>query len=115
MALEERIVTVTYVSTAAIGQFLILAVATSARRSCSIAGAAAKALGVSRNKVDAAGRAVTVVTGGIAKVKAGAAVTVGAEVASDASGKAVPGSTNPIGKAITAAGAVDEIIEVQLY
>ena len=115
MALEERILTTSYESTGATGQFLLLKYSTTTPRAIAVAGAGDKIAGVSRNKVDAAGKAVTVIHGGIARVKAGAAVTVGAEVASDANGKAIPGTTNPAGRAITAASAVDQIIEVRLY
>ena len=114
MALEERILTTSYVSDGVVGQFRILVASTTRERGCAVATAAAKSIGISRNKVDGAGQAVTVVHGGIAKVVAGAPVTIGAEVTSDANGAAVPGSTNPIGTALTAAAAAGVILEVRL-
>ncbi|SCM71512.1 hypothetical protein KL86PLE_100245 [uncultured Pleomorphomonas sp.] len=52
-----------------------------------VAGAGEDAIGVLQNK-PAAGQAATVRVGGLSKVVAGAAITAGARVASDASGKA---------------------------
>lgn len=54
---------------------------------------------------------------GIAKVEAGAAVSRGDQVTSDASGRAVTAATgnNVAGKALQAAGAAGDIIEVYLH
>lgn len=57
---------------------------------------------------------VTVQFGGIAKVVAGAAIAAGAEVSSDASGKAVTAGTNKVGVALIAAAADGDVIEVAL-
>lgn len=61
------------------------------------------------------GRAATVVRGGEPQVYAGAAVAVGAEVTSDAEGRAVTATSTDIilGYARTAAGAANELITVE--
>lgn len=81
--------------------------------------ATADAAGVSFGSVpDTAGtsRAIAVVTnnGCRVEVEAGAAVAVGADIGSDAEGRAISAvATNPIfGKALTAASAAGEIVEV---
>lgn len=81
--------------------------------------AGADAVGVSFGSVpDTAGtsRAIAVVTnqGCRVEVEAGAAVTVGADIMSDAQGRVVAATaTNAIlGKALTAASAAGEIVEV---
>ena len=59
------------------------------------------------------GNSSTVQTGGIAKVSAGAAVSIGDKVASDASGQGIPWTTGHwLGYARSAAANADEIIEV---
>lgn len=64
-----------------------------------------------------AGKSTTVQTGGLAKVKAGAAVTAGAKVMSNGSGKAITaasaGSTI-LGIAMNTVLNADEILEVQI-
>lgn len=79
----------------------------------------ADAVGVSFGSVpDTAGspRALAVVTnnGCRVEVEAGAAVTVGADVASDAQGRVIAAATGDaiLGKALTAASAAGEIAEV---
>lgn len=59
---------------------------------------------------------VSVQYGGIAKVKAGAAIAAGAEVQSDASGKAITATNTGyvVGKALQQAAADGEIIAVAL-
>lgn len=57
---------------------------------------------------------VTVQYRGIAKVKAGGAITKGARVQSGASGKATTGATNPIGVALESASGDGSIIAVAL-
>jgi hypothetical protein len=74
-----------------------------------VAGAAARAFGVLRNKPAGLGHAATVVREGTVKVKAGAALAKGDLVTTDASGRAVEATTgNPVlgrvlGNATTAA------------
>lgn len=51
----------------------------------------------------------------ILRVLAGAAIAQNAEIQSNASGKAVTGSTNPIGYARKAVNAENEVVEVVTY
>jgi len=80
------------------------------------AGLDAIATGVLQNDPSAAGRAAAVAISGIVKVVAGAAVTRGGEITSDASGRAIDigANVNTLGKALDAASAAGEIIRVQL-
>lgn len=73
------------------------------------------ALGVIREGATA-GNPVTVLTGGIAKVIAGASFNAGVLVASDGNGKAVLATTGEyaIGMALTASGGDGEIVSVRL-
>lgn len=58
---------------------------------------------------------VTVQFGGIAKVRAGAAVAIGARLSVDSSGRAVTaGAAAQFGTALSAAGAANEVISVKL-
>ena len=115
MALEEAVLRYTYEAEAAIGQYLIVTHSTTLPRTCKIAGAAeAKILGVTMNKATAAKQALAIAREGIIKVRAGAAVILGATVTSDATGRAVSGAAG-FGVAITAAANADEVIEVQWY
>lgn len=81
------------------------------------AGANALAPAVQRNAPDAAGRVLELQVAGVAKVEAGASITVGDYIATDSSARAVtaPGSGNPrIGIALEAAGGAGELIPVLL-
>lgn len=79
------------------------------------AGAAARTLGVARAKADAAGEAVPVDVLGTAVVEAGAAIAVGAQLETDANGRAVTKAAGPaVAVALQAAGAAGEFIEVLL-
>lgn len=76
--------------------------------------AGAKALGV-ENVEAAAGESRSIMTHGIAIVRAGAAVAVGAEVEGDASGRAITATTGKVnGYAMTAAAAAADLIRVKL-
>jgi hypothetical protein len=79
-------------------------------------GAGEAATGVLWNDPES-GRAASVVRGGEPMVYAGAAIAVGAEIASDADGKAVTAvSTDVIlGVARTAATAEDELVTITFY
>jgi hypothetical protein len=113
MALQENIQTYTYESEAAIAQYVAVIPSATIPRGCVTAGAGAtKVLGVTIQAVSAANRAIAVAKGGIVKAKAGAAVALGAIVTTDSTGRAVTGASG-FGVAITAAGAANEIIEVQ--
>lgn len=79
------------------------------------AGADANALGVARS-AGSSGSSVTVDVLGTAVVEAGAAITKGATIKSDASGRAIPWATSgaKVAIALEAAGAAGEFIEVML-
>lgn len=74
------------------------------------------AVGVLRNKPDAAGKAAEVAIEGTTKVIAGAAIAAGAKVAPMASGKAQTAASTqfPRGIALDAAGADGDEIEILL-
>lgn len=81
-----------------------------------LTGAGAYAEGVLQDKPNAAGVAARVAIGGVVKVEAGASVTRGAEVASNAAGECVDATTGNIilGTALEA-GADGEIIEILFH
>lgn len=81
-----------------------------------VAGAGVLAVGVLQNDPAAQGEAATVMLDGVSKVVAGAAVTSGAEVASDASGRAVTAATgNRVnGIALETCANAGEVIAVAL-
>ena len=76
-----------------------------------LAGANEKALG-SLFEAGAAGAAVSVAMGSILKVVASAAIAKGARVAVAAGGKAVTGTTNPVGMALSSCAADGELVSV---
>lgn len=105
-----------YTATAAITRrrFVIHA---AAARSCTQASAASQVgLGVAIEAAAAAGVEVPVQDIGVAQVEAGAAITAGAQVTTDASGRAVTAATgnNVFGIAHTAAGAAGDMVMVKL-
>lgn len=75
-------------------------------------------IGVLQNKPAAAGRAATVRHFGFSKAKAGAVITAGDELSIDSSGRvilAAPATKTThylIGRAVTAAAAANDIIEI---
>jgi len=73
-------------------------------------------VGVARRDADA-GQSVRVQFLGTAKVEAGAAITKGAVVVPDASGRVITANTGGtiVGRALEAAGAAGDVIEVQLF
>lgn len=75
-----------------------------------------KPIGVQLDKPDAAGKPVDTVSIGTVPVEAGAAVAIGAEVQTDASGRAITlASTGfSVGRALSAAGGAGERITVAL-
>lgn len=79
-------------------------------------GAGEAATGVLWND-PASGRAASVVRGGEPMIYAGAAIAVGAEIASDAAGKAVTATSGDVilGEARTAAGGADEMVQITFY
>ena len=76
-----------------------------------------KAVGILQDKPAADGRAGNVRISGTSKVVAGAAIALGAEVASDANGKCVTAASGDyiLGVALEAAGAANQIIAVTFY
>ena len=81
-------------------------------------GAGAKATGVLQNKPAAAGRGAAIMISGISLVTAGAAITVGAKVMSDAAGKAITatagGSKEVLGIALQTVTADGHLVSVQI-
>lgn len=79
-----------------------------------VAGAGVAVDAVLQNKPDTDQAATLWGCGSVSKVKAGAAVSNGALVTPDAAGKAVAATTGNFiaGRALTAAGAADEIVSV---
>ena len=80
------------------------------------AGGTADVRGVSESAAET-GEAVSVITSYSAPVQASAAISAGAFVkpAADGSGRAVTGSaTDHCGRALTAAGGADDLIEVEI-
>ena len=75
-------------------------------------------VGVLQNKPAATGRAATVRIGGIAKVKAGAAIAAGVRVGTDATGRAIKlvyadgAIASQLGIALTAVTAANQFVEV---
>lgn len=80
------------------------------------AGADANTFGVSLASAAGAGEQVPVIVLGTATVEAGAAISAGATVKSDASGRAIPWATAgaKVGIALEAAAGAGEMIEVFL-
>lgn len=81
-----------------------------------VAGAAGVALGVLQNDPGAAGTA-SIMVQGVSRVRAGAAIALGAKVGSDANGKARTAITGDtiLGIALEAAAADEDIIPVLLH
>lgn len=79
-----------------------------------VASAGGAADGILYDKPSAAGQAAAVAIFGVCRVKAGIAITRGAEIASDASGKAKPAATGNriLGRALEAALNDGDIIPV---
>ena len=79
--------------------------------------AGAAAFGVSRSSAEAAGDLVPVDVQGTAIAEAGAAITLDAPLMVDATGRVVPltvGSKSPVGRAMQAATAAGQQIEILL-
>ena len=114
MASEERVTTLSLPAAAdhSSNQYKFGAVNTSGQ--VAVCGDGAKADGVIYNNPAAAGRATTLAIGGRVKVMAGGAVTVGDDLSSDASGRAVPVVSGDftLGTALEAASAAGDIISM---
>lgn len=82
-----------------------------------LAGNGEQALGVLQNKPDALGKAATVASvGSTSKVVAAVALAVGADVSSDAAGKAAASASGEyiLGKALTASAADGDLITLHI-
>lgn len=115
MATTEAITTVSLVAAADLSALQFTAVVANSAGKIAAATIGANCVGIliSKPVTDQAG---TVVTDGIAKIKAGAAVTAGAKVMADATGRAVTavggGTNHVLGVAMESAAAAGEIIRV---
>lgn len=91
----------------------LAAVATSGN--AAVAGAGVDIIGVIQNK-PTIGKATTLVVNGVSKGRAGAAISIGAKLMIDASGRFITATaTNKgVGYALSAAGAANEVIPVLL-
>jgi hypothetical protein len=117
MALESNLTCVTLEAGGDLsaGQFRFVELAADAQVDL-VAAAGGDAVGVLQNDPSAAGRAATVAVLGVSKVVAGAAVAAGARVQSDDEGRALAAASGDVvlGRALTAASAAGEVIEVLL-
>jgi hypothetical protein len=95
-------------------QYFILKVDSSGK--AALCGAGEPAIGALQNEPDSAGKAASIRFVGISKVVAGDAIAAGAQVASDASGKAITATTgaNIVGIALSQAAGDGVIIPVAL-
>jgi len=85
------------------------------RHQVGLAGADNQAVGVLQNKPQVTGQAATVGFSGITTVRSGGAIAVGAQVSSDASGRAVTAAAGAkLGIAVEASTAADELIAILL-
>lgn len=76
-----------------------------------------RTIGVLQNDPDAQGRAATVAVNGVTKAKAGAAITAGAALTVDNTGRVITVASSTefeIGIALKSAGAANEIIPILL-
>lgn len=117
MAVEERLSCRNLLAGADLSAYQYRFVYLSAAKTVSLlATTGGEAFGVLYNEPAASGRSAEVVRYGRCKVEAGAVVAAGADVSSDTVGRAITALNNYSinGKAITAAGAAGDIIEVEL-
>ena len=113
MALQEGIQAVSYEAGGPLAQYVFVKASTTKPRTADLATAVGDdIIGVTLINALEAGHAVGVVIGGIAKVRAGGPVALGAQVGANANGEAIAGGT--AGTAIVGATVAGEIIEVQL-
>ncbi len=119
MSTYQGVVTVSRIAGSAISPYRFVVLAAGDSKYDHVAGAQGDLDGISAEGGVGDGDVFPMVipNGAIVKVEAGAAVSVGDTVASDASGRAitaVSGAGNFTGgKALTAAGAAGELIEIQ--
>lgn len=119
MATYQAVSTVSRVAGSAISIYRFVAFASGDSKYDHVGSAQARMDGISAEGVAADGDVFPMVlpNGAIVKVEAGAAVSVGATVASDSSGRAITAVDSAgnwtAGIALTAAAAAGEIIEIQ--
>ena len=96
-------------------QYTFVTVPDSAGR-VTTAGAGVNSLGIQQNAPAAIDRGVTIVADGISKMKAGAAITIGAKLMSDDSGRGIAATSgnSVLAIALSAATAANQIIPVLL-
>lgn len=117
MALEQNLNTRSYEAGGDLSGNQFYFVTQAADGQVDTTGAGLQATGVLQDdNGDAAGKVVAVAVGGRSKVSAGAAISVGDNVASDGNGQAVTATTGDVilGVARSAAGAAGEIVSVEL-
>lgn len=116
MAFENPVLTISLPASADLSAEQLKFVVNNGSGAAAVAGAAASALGVIQNNPTAAGTASIMVLG-VSRVRAGAAIAVGAKLGSDANGKAVTATTGDtiLGIALEAAAADEDIIPVLLH
>ena len=118
MALQEAVRSISRLAAADLtgSQFLLVDIDSDGK--AALAGSTTRVAGVLQNNPDT-DQAATVAIAGVTKVISGAAITAGADVGSDAAGKAiafVAPATGVVafksGIALTAAGGADEVIDM---
>lgn len=119
MATEQLVAdnTVTYPANADLSAHQFKAVDVNSSGNIVLASAAGqRVIGVLQNKPNAAGQSAGVAVSGVTKMIASAAITAGALVTTTNAGLAVTAATTNfiLGRAMTAAGAANDVIEVLL-
>ncbi len=118
MAHNEQLQSLSYEASADLSANQFRLVSLDANGRVQQAGANAQCVGVQQNKASALGNATEVGFSGRAKIVAGAAVAIDDQVESDATGRAITatgvGDHEVQGRALTAASAAGELVEVLL-
>lgn len=115
MAYDNPSILITLEAAADLSASQFRGVKVTAAQTCNAVSASTdRAIGVLQNKPSAAGRAATIVTEGITKAEAGAAIAAGAVVMFNASGKVITATATNLGHgfALQAAGADGDLISV---
>lgn len=114
MAFQEQIMARTYTASAAIAQFVFVTQPDSNNRVATLA-TGTRSAGVSLAATTAAGQVLPVAYDGRVQVLAGGAITAGAAVMSNASGRAVAATaTNVVLGYAVEAGANNQVITIEL-
>ena len=112
-AYEGPQISITLKSAAAVTQFECVTIASQSDGECAdVASAGAQVTGIAQNAASAAGESVKVCVFGVSMVKAGAAITKGASLQSDATGRVIAATTadEVCGVALEAAAAAGDLI-----